>query len=343
MNASISIDGSTGEGGGQVLRSSLALSLITGRSFEIHNIRAHRRKPGLLRQHLAAVRAAAEVGQARVHGDALSSSWLSFEPQGIEPGHHRFAIGSAGSTTLVLQTILWPLLITEGTSTVVLEGGTHNPLAPTADYLTRSLLPRLHALGASVDVRLHRAGFFPAGGGRLEATIHGGQALVATNWCDHEEVYRRRATVLIANLPISIANRELSVVREELGWPRQCLSYETVESDGPGNVLQLEAETAGGTYVVTSFGQRGVRAEAVARSAARAFRAFEQSSAPIDEHLADQLLIPFALAGGGSFRTVEPTMHTRTHAEILQQWLPVVVTIERDPSSATWLVSVRKR
>ena len=180
----ITIDGSRGEGGGQVLRTSLALSLATGAPFRIEGIRAQRPKPGLLRQHLTAVQAAAAVGRARVEGAVAGASALTFSPDGVHAGEYAFSIGTAGSATLVLQTILPPLLVAGGRSVVTLEGGTHNPWAPPFDYLERVFLPVVNRLGPRVAVTLERHGFYPAGGGRFTITIEPAPRLARLDLCD---------------------------------------------------------------------------------------------------------------------------------------------------------------
>lgn len=336
------VDGAQGEGGGQVLRSSLALSLCTGTPLRMHGIRAGRGKPGLLRQHLTAVRAAVEIGAARVEGDALGSTELVFEPGPARAGDYRFAIGTAGSATLVLETVLWPLLLAPGRSRLVLEGGTHNPLAPPFDFIARSLVPLLGEMGAVVECKLERAGFYPAGGGRMTVEIEGGRPLSPLVRLERGPLVRTGARALVAGLPVSVARRELEVVHERLGWSRRELEVERVEAHGPGNVLMLELEHGGGTTVIAAFGEKGVRAEDVAAKAVEEAQRFVAAEVPVDEHLADQLLVPLALAGGGSFRTVEPSLHTRTNAEIVQRWLPVSFEIT-DEGGGAWRVGVRPR
>lgn len=340
MRGPVVVDGAQGEGGGQVLRSSLALSLCTGRPLRIHDIRARRRKPGLLRQHLTAVRAAVAIGAARVEGDALGSTELSFAPGPVRAGDYRFAIGTAGSATLVLQTVLWPLLLAPGRSRLVLEGGTHNPLAPCFDFMARSLVPLLREMGAAVELTLERAGFYPAGGGRVVVELEGGRSLWVLQRLERGPIVRTGARALVSGLPVSIARRELEVVHEHLQWSRRDLEVGRIEAHGPGNVLLLELEHAGGITVITAFGEKGVRAEEVAAQAVAEAQRFMAADVPVDQHLADQLLLPLALAGGGSFRTVEPSLHTRTNAEIVQCWLPVSIAIT-DEGSGRWRVDVR--
>jgi RNA 3'-terminal phosphate cyclase (ATP) len=338
----ITIDGSTGEGGGQILRSSLALSLVTGKPFRIENIRAGRKKPGLLRQHLTAVQAAAAVSGARVAGGDLGSRNLSFEPSQVQGGDYRLAVGTAGSATLVFQTIL-PALVTARTpSRITLEGGTHNPFAPPFDFLARTFLPLIRRMGGSVDVQLETHGFYPAGGGRFTVDIKpcaslGHVALSARG------ATRVHAKALIASLPENIAKRELSIVRERLGLDRSMCRIESVSSSiGPGNVLMIVIESDTSVEVVTGFGVKGVSAEKVALAACEEAEKYLRSDVPVGVHLADQLLIPMALAGGGAFRTLEPSAHTVTNAEVIRQFLDVPIGIEQESEHA-YRVMVGKR
>jgi RNA 3'-terminal phosphate cyclase (ATP) len=295
-----------------------------------------------LRQHLTAVRAAVEVSGARVEGDELGSTELVLEPGPVRAGEYRFAIGTAGSATLVLQTVLWPLLLAPGRSRLVLEGGTHNPLAPPFEFVERSLVPLLSAMGAAVEVRLERAGFYPAGGGRMTVELEGGRPLRPLTRLERGPLRRTRARALVSGLPVSIGRRELAVVHERLGWSWHELEVGRIEAHGPGNVLLLELEHDGGTTVIAAFGERGVRAEDVAAKAVEESERFVAADVPVDEHLADQLLVPLALAGGGSFRTTAPSLHTRTNAEIVQRWLPVEIEL-RDEGGGAWRVDVRPR
>jgi RNA 3'-terminal phosphate cyclase (ATP) len=317
----IDIDGSFGEGGGQILRTSLALSLITGAPFRITRIRAGRKKPGLLRQHLTSVLAAARVGSAHVAGADAGSQELTFVPQSLHGGHYELAIGTAGSTTLVLQTILVPLLVASEPSTVVLEGGTHNPGAPSFDFLTRSFLPLVARMGAQVDATLERPGFAPAGGGKIVVTIQPARKLGALELLERGNVLGRRARAVVANLAFDIARREADVISEKTGWTD--VRSETIRGAlGPGNVVTLEVVSEQVTEVVTAFGRRGVPAEEVAASAVDEIQRYLDSNAAVGEHLADQLLLPMAVGGGGAFTTVHATPHTTTNAEVIAKFLP---------------------
>ena len=343
MNARImEIDGAQGEGGGQVLRSSLALSVCSGTPLRMHGIRAGRRKPGLMRQHLTAVRLAAQICGATVEGDRLRSTTLEFVPGAPRAGDYHCAVGTAGSTMLVFQTVLWPLLVAEGRSRLVFEGGTHNPMAPPFDFIERSLLPVLRAMGAEIEVKLERAGFYPAGGGRLVVEVEGGPSLAPWRCLERSGDPEVRGRALLSNLPVDIGRRELQVVHQRLGWPRSRLGVERVSSDGPGNVVLLEVTHGAMTTVACSFGTKGVLAEDVSAHAVEQIERFLAANVPVGEHLADQLIIPLALAGGGSFRTVSPTLHTRTQAQIVQRWLPVTIEIIDEGNDAA-RVDVRPR
>lgn len=316
----IEIDGSMGEGGGQVLRTAISLAMVLGQPFRIRNIRAGRRKPGLLRQHFTAITAAQEICGARVEGAQLGSGQLEFRPGAVRSGDYRFAIGSAGSTTLVLQTILWPLLLAEGPSRLAVEGGTHNPAAPSFEFLARAFAPRLAQLGAPLDLQLDRAGYYPAGGGQVTATIAGGATLRPCTFLTRGEVTQLHAHAIVSELPPRIADRELQVAKTELGLRRPALQREVRPSSGPGNVFQLYASGEWGSEVFTGFGVHGVRAEQVAKRTCEDFERWRDAEVPIGLHLADQLLIPMALAGGGSFTTLSPSLHTQTNALIVERF-----------------------
>lgn len=328
----LTIDGMQGEGGGQVLRTSLALSLVTGEPFTIENIRANRARPGLQRQHLTAVQAATAVGGARVDGAELGSSRVVFTPRALRGGHFAFAVGTAGSTTLVLQTVLPALLAAPAPSSLLLEGGTHNPLAPCADFVLRTFAPALRTMGASLDLQLLRHGFAPAGGGAIAANI-GPSRLAPTTWLRRTPAGLPRARALVAQLPTSIGERELAIVQRRLGavFHREQMAVESVDSYGPGNILLLEFPLEGWTEVIGVPGERGVSAEHVANTACGRAKTFLAVEAPVGEHLADQLLLPLALAGGGALRTLPPSLHTRTNAQVIERFLPVRFTFRDEP------------
>ncbi len=316
------IDGSFGEGGGQVLRTSLSLAIIDQRPVELINIRAGRRKPGLMRQHLTCVEAAAKISDGALKGAHMRSRFLRFRPGKVRAGSYHFAVGSAGSAHLVLQTVLPPLLLADGPSTVVLEGGTHNPWAPAYDFLAGSFLPLLRAMGAAVSIELLRHGFYPAGGGKVRVAVEPGE-LRPLRLLERGELRKLRARAIVSQLPRKVAERELSTLQKELGIAAaDCATVEVPDPAGPGNALVVEAECAAHTMVFVGFGERKKRAERVARELADRVQAWRAAEVPVDEHLADQLLLPFALAGGGELLSTEASSHTRTNLALLQQFRP---------------------
>ncbi len=317
----ITIDGSEGEGGGQVVRNALALSLVTGQPFRITNIRGGREKPGLMRQHLTAVEAALTIGGAMCEGAAVGASELAFTPGRVTPGTYRFAVGTAGSTSLVLQTVLMPLLLADAPSHLVLEGGTHNMMAPPFEFIERAFLPIVNRMGPEVSARLTRHGFFPRGGGRIEVDITPSK-LMPIDCIDRGALTSVLATALFAGLPFEIAEREIKTVRKLLlDWPADAFAVRQLpEEQGPGNALLLEAAFENVTEIVTGFGKLGVSAESLSKTAAQRMAGFLASDAFAGPYLADQMLLPFALAGGGSFTTVKPSQHARTAAEVIQQF-----------------------
>lgn len=335
------IDGSMGEGGGQVVRTSLALSMITGEPVIIEGVRAGRSKPGLLRQHLTALQAAAEICGARTEGAELRSERVVFEPGEVTPGAYDFAVGTAGSAGLVLQTILPALMLAEEPSTVTLEGGTHNPWAPSFDYLARAFSPQLERIGPRLELELERHGFYPAGGGRFVAQITPcpREELGQLELTERGEDRGRRAVAVLANLPEHVAQRELDEVHELMRWPREDLEVRQVGSPGPGNALWLEFEFEHVRELFTAFGARGKPAEQVAREGAEAAREYLASGAPVGEYLADQLLLPMALAGAGRVVCTAPSRHTLTQAELIEKFIPIEFVIERGEGKR-WEITV---
>jgi RNA 3'-terminal phosphate cyclase (ATP) len=318
----IIIDGSEGEGGGQIVRNACALSLVTGEPFRITNVRGKREKPGLMRQHVTAIEAACAVGGATCEGLKVGSSEIAFTPGRVVPGDYHFAVGTAGSTGLVFQTVLMPLLLAKGPSRLVLEGGTHNMLAPPFDFIAKAFVPVLRRMGAGIELRLVRHGFYPRGGGRIEVDVVPGK-LEPIDCRERGALRSVSATALFAGLPFAIAEREIDTARQFLPeWPEDAFAVrQLAEEQGPGNALLLEADFEHATEIVTGFGRLGVSAESLAKTAAQRMAGFLASDAFAGPYLADQLLLPFALAGGGSFTTVKPSQHSLTAAGIIDRFL----------------------
>jgi RNA 3'-terminal phosphate cyclase (ATP) len=320
------IDGSLGEGGGQILRSSLTLSMVTGKPFAIENIRAGREKPGLMRQHLTAVKAAAAISGAETRHAEIGSTRLVFEPVRVAPGAHVFNIGSAGSTSLVLQTLLMPLALADAPSRLVIQGGTHNLAAPPFEFIARAFLPLLARMGFRVSIRLTRPGFFPAGGGEIVVEIEPAGRVEPLVLDSRGSLVRRRIEAQVSNLPFAIAKREVAHAGEMLGWAEA--ERAPCQIDGApstGNVVLIEVEHETVTEVFTGFGRQGISAEAVAAGAAGEARDYLAGAHAIGPHLSDQLLLPMALGAGGRFTTGPLSDHTRTNIATIRRFLDVSI------------------
>ena len=336
------IDGTVGEGGGQVLRTALALSVVTQTPFAIDKIRAGRKKPGLQRQHLTAVQAAARVGCAQVEGAELSALSLIFNPKAINADTYEFAIGSAGSTTLVLQTVLPALWTADAASTVTITGGTHNPMAPPFDFVKRSFAPVCHRMGAGLELQLDRHGFYPAGGGQIRARV------APASWThlellDPPNPAEITAQILCSGVHPRVGDREAKSVRRGLDLRMEQVDIVDVAAAGPGNVVMIHVQLGRVEEVITELGERGVLAEHVATRAVMEAKALIDAKVPVGEHLADQLLIPMAMAGGGAFRTVMPSLHTQTNAQVIEMFLPVHFSMREDEAAGNWVIEVRPR
>jgi RNA 3'-terminal phosphate cyclase (ATP) len=340
----LEIDGSFGEGGGQILRSSLALSLMTGKPFHLRKVRANRKpKPGLRPQHLASVRAAARIGNAKVTGASVGSSDLTFQPGPVAAGKYHFPIGTAGATALVLHTVYLPLALAGGPSEVVLEGGTHNDKAPCYHFLRTTWRSYLARLGLAVSVEMKRPGFYPRGGGLLVAHIEPWtqrKPLALTGPVSLEKASILSAT---AGLPSHVNNRQARRATVRLRDAGIEPEVTTEEWDGgPGSMLAI---TWAGPVPTLFFGlgARGKPAEAVADEAADEALAHRDRRTPVDPHSADQLLLPLAVTEGESeYHVSEVTRHLTTNAAVVQLFLDRDITIQ-GAEGATGVVRVSGR
>jgi len=340
----LQIDGKHGEGGGQILRTSVSLSAVTGKPIRIFDIRAARGNPGIRKQHLQSILAAAKACNAECEGAQLGSSELIFHPGEIKAGHFKFDIRSAGSTTLVFQTIL-PILLQAGDeSTITIKGGTHNPMAPSFEAIRDSFLPAIGLMAFRADIELVRHGFYPKGGGEIKARVEPFDESNASriDLTERDGEFPVKPVVLISNLPLHIAEREREVLCRELGCAQADVEFEMVPApNNPGNAVSVTARMERYSVVFTSIGERGKRAERVAKDAASDFKAWRDSGATVDYHLADQLLLYMALAGGGRFTTDGITEHFRTNTDIIKMFLDIQVVSEERGTGLT-LVDVER-
>lgn len=345
----IELDGKDAEGGGQILRSALALALATGQAFRLVDVRGNRAKPGLMRQHLTALRAAAAVCNGRVTGDELGSLTVTFVPGTVQPGHYKFEIGTAGSTVAVLQALLPAMAHTSSASSVTITGGTHNPMAPPFDYLATTLAPQLTRIGWNVKFTLQRPGFAPAGGGELTAHFAPLVQPQALHLHERGQAKGSVARVLLSNLRRDIGERELQALAEQLrvlpNAPQ--LSQSNIDSvrnaQGPGNMLSLALEFEHVTELLTCIGERSKSAQRVAEDVATQAAAYLAADAPVGEYLCDQLLVPLAVTAGGSFRATRWSPHAMAQANLINTFFPHSVSYQAFRGSDDVVVTVAKR
>ena len=333
----IFVDGSTGEGGGQILRTSLTLACITGKNLHIENIRAARRNPGLAKQHLSCVQAACKICNGQCQEATSGSQVLDFQPGPIRGGDFSFDIGSAGSASLVIQTVLPALFLADKPSTVAVTGGTHNPMAPPFDFLRETFLPAIAVAGFGGDCRLVKHGFFPAGGGKIAFDIRlwRKDADHRIDLCERPENMQIHARIYTAKLPAHIAERQRGLLLQSSLKIENIEHVEVTDSDGPGNCVMLRL-CGGRTTVFTAFGKRGRPSEEVVNEVVNLAGDFLAGGAAIDRFLADQLLIYMAISNprpggekpapaqaGGRYTTNELSTHLATNIETIKQFLPV--------------------
>ena len=319
--AAMEIDGSMGEGGGQVLRTALTLSMCLTQPIAVTNIRSGRKKSGLLRQHLAALKAAAEISDAELEGAELGSTEIRFLPGVVKSGSYEFKIGSAGSTTLLAQTIIPALSMLKEQSSVTVHGGTHNGMAPSVEFVELALVPLLKRAGLGMDSDLLRYGFYPNGGGTWKATVEPWTNARFVELIVRGKPVSREAVATISNLQSHIGERELERVAKKLAWTNEELVLKEVSAPGPGNLLSLRCVYENVTEVFESVGSIGLSAERVAGRAIRDAKQYVQGRHVVGEYLADQLLLPLVLGAGGVFTTGALSSHCRTNMALINQML----------------------
>lgn len=338
LSTPVEIDGSAGEGGGQVLRTALALAALTSRPVRIHSIRARRQNPGLAPQHLTGVLALAAICEARVDGAAIGSTEIRFTPgASVRPGDYAFDVatvaqgGSAGSVTLLLQTLLLPLAFAPGPSRLTLQGGTHVAWSPPFEYIAGTFLPAVEGMGVRATCRLDAWGFYPVGGGRISVHIDGATtALRPLHLAERGPLQRISGLAVAANLPAHIPQRMANRARSLLDKAglNADITPRRERSAGPGAGLFLTAEYENISASFSALGARGKSSESVAEEACQELLAFHGQDAPVDRHLADQLLLPAALTDGRSaYRVQRITRHLLTNAHVIRQFVPTQIDI----------------
>jgi RNA 3'-terminal phosphate cyclase (ATP) len=336
MQERLTIDGSFGEGGGQILRTSLSLSALTRRPIRIENIRAGRKNPGLQPQHLASVRGAAKICGGRASGDKIGSTVLEFYPGETKPGSYAFDVSeikaSAGSIGLVFQTIFWPLVFARKGSSLVLRGGTHVNWSPVANYIDDVFLPTVSRMGALGMYSLKRAGYYPVGGGEIHAEVRSTDSLRPLNLSERGQISSVYCYSAVSNLTIDIARRQLDRGLARLSEMGISADGELLDVPSPGKGTYFFILAKFGDFGCAGFtgiGERGKPAEKVAEEAVIDFEKWYSSGMAIDPHLADQLIIPMALADGPSvFSTSEITQHLVTNITVVRKFLDVEFEIQ---------------
>jgi len=334
MRDTVEIDGSVGEGGGQILRTSLSLSCITGRPLRIFNIRKGREKPGLMPQHITCVNAVSKIANADVSGNEVGSTELLFTPRKITPGEYIFDIKTAGSISLVFQTIFPPLLSTTKTSRITIKGGTHVPFSPTYHYIAGVFIPVLNKMGIEANCSINRYGFYPKGGGEVEFEISPIKKLKGVNLTSRGKLLSINGYSGVARLPLKIAERQRNSLLQQLHPLSANIKILNVLSPGEGTFTFIKAEYENTIAGFSSLGKRGKPAEEVGREAAKEFINFHNTSASLDPHLSDQIVIYLALSEeDSSFTTSRITQHLMTNLWVIKRFLKINYHIEGDINS----------
>jgi RNA 3'-terminal phosphate cyclase (ATP) len=315
----IEIDGSYGEGGGQILRTSLSLSCLFKRPFRIFNIRKNRKRPGLMPQHLAGVRAAQDLSNAEVVGAQIGSAELSFSPRETKGGEFSFDIGTAGSTLLVLQTLIPSLIFSREKSTVILKGGTHVPLSPSFHYIAEIFIPILARLGLGIRLSIISYGFYPKGGGEIRAEVIPAEEIRPLRTMERGNIIGLSGYSGVGNLHLSIAERQRAALVERLRSRKDVACPATIElldvnTPGQGTFIFLKSEFENSLAGFTALGERGKRAELVGEEAAQEFLRHYETGAALDSHMSDQVVLYLSMCKETSvFTTSCITRHLMTN------------------------------
>jgi RNA 3'-terminal phosphate cyclase (ATP) len=327
----IEIDGSHGEAGGQILRTALSLSCVLGKPFRMFNIRKGRSKPGLMSQHLMCVRALAQICSASVRGDEVGSTELIFTPSRPNPGEYEFDIGTAGSTSLLFQALLPPLVFAGKNSSIALTGGTHVPFSPPFHYISEVFVPTLRSLGVGLDISAERFGFYPKGGGKIRIGIRPSRGVKAGSLLTRGGIGRLTGISGVVNLPLSIAERQKSAAGELLSSNGLYAKIDLLSAEGigRGTFVFLKTETEGCMAGFSALGERGKRAETVGREAAEELISYYYADACLDHHLADQIVLYLAFADGpSSFTTSRITGHLLTNLWAIEKFTGLRYSVE---------------
>ncbi|ADC65761.1 RNA 3'-phosphate cyclase [Ferroglobus placidus DSM 10642] len=321
----IKIDGSYGEGGGQILRTAIALSCLTGEAVEIYNIRAKRPKPGLMAQHLKGIEAAKRISDAEVEGLRIGSTRVVFKPRSLKGGNFRIDIGTAGSVTLILQTVLLPSLAADGETTLEIRGGTDVNWSPTADYFMNVTLPALRELGVEAEFELIKRGYYPKGGGEVRVKVTPSKLFGKT--FEKKDCDKVLGVSHASNLPEHVPKRQAEAAKRvlrEAGFDAE-IKIEVRREFSTGSGITLWCGYKGGS----SLGEKGKRAEIVGEEAAKEILSELSTDFAFDKHLADQVMVFAAVAKGETFYTTSQiTMHAVSNKYVIEKFFGECIKFE---------------
>jgi RNA 3'-terminal phosphate cyclase (ATP) len=330
----IEIDGSYGEGGGQILRTSLSLSCLFNKPFRIFNIRKGRKKPGLMPQHLTSVRASQLISNADVEKDEVGSTELIFIPHEVKGGEFLFDVDTAGSTSLVLQTLIPSLIFSKELTTIILKGGTHVPFSPSFHYLLYIFRYFLNKIGISIDLSIEKYGFYPKGGGKIKAQIKPASGIKPLNINKREEIKKIDILSYVSNLPIKIAERQKESIVNKISNLLKDTPYklnidlQEVPSIGQGTFAFLFSEYNNTVAGFTSLGEKGKKAEQVGEEAANEFIDYHNSGSALDPHISDQIVLYLSFADKESlFTTSKITQHLLSNLWVIKSFKDIKYTI----------------
>ncbi len=325
----IELDGSYGEGGGQILRTALSLACVTGHALTLFNIRTGRKKAGLMPQHITSIHATSEISRAEIKGAEPGSTELIFVPGKTMPGNYIFDIKTAGSCTLVFQTLLPPLMFGEKPSTITIKGGTHVPFSPSYHYLTEVLFPMLRKVDVSVDSTIYKYGFYPKGGGEVSFTVHPVSQVKVLNVSERGKLTALHGYSAVSGLPVQIARRQKNAMEQKVKSFSSDMHIMDVLSPGKGTFTFLAAQYENTIAGFSSIGKRGKPAETVGAETAEAFLDFHRTSAAFDPHLADQIVLYLSLSrDDSSFTTSCITEHLLTNLWVIKQFMDIHYDVE---------------
>ena len=340
----LEIDGSYGEGGGQIIRTAVALSAFTKKTIKIKNIRAKRKNPGLSYQHITAIKLIGKICDAEVIGLEKGSLFIEFHPKEIKGGDYDFDVGTAGSVTLILQACILPCLFAKEKTLITITGGTDVRWSPPIDYFINVFIPILKKMGINIEVDLIQRGHYPKGGGKVRVEISQiSNSILPLTLDEFIKIIKIFGIAHNANLPNNIVERMKNSVIEKLRGFDYDIKTEICNSFSSGTGIVLWAESPNSILGASSLGERGVRAEIVGERAINELLQEIKSKSTIDSHMADQILPYLSLSNQDScFLTKEISLHAKTNMWLIQQFLDMEFEVIDNKINKKVIVKVKK-